>query len=260
MTELSRKTKLEKLFPRVKLDERQLFRLASICNETTTAPVPILRIYIVSADREQTVRGEDPTIFLDERLPRKISKVSILAGDFSDPVFAHISLEASRLSPYLSVEGSDPKAVHALFHELTRELEAAQIGNERLINAFDLAIAAQLLLVIVALVMVCAFAAVNILKNNPASSWQFWVLFIALAGASFVILVIINRLVAHASRFSSTAFPEVEFAGHLADPGSETRSRFSWTLAIIVIPIFVALFVWIVTIAIAAIATPPLSR
>jgi len=262
MTELRQQTKRVKWFPRVKLDERQLFRLASIVNETVTAPVPILRIYIVSADREQTLQGQDPTIFLDERLPRKISQVSICAGFSTDPASVYISLEASGLSSasYLSVEGIDPKAVHALFHELSRELEAAQIGNDRRVGALGWAVYALQGVITFPVVIVCTRAMVNILRRNPAGSWQLWVVLAALAGAELVIVVISYRLSANAIQFLSTAFPKVEFAGQVADPGSETRSSFNWTLAIIVFPIIVALFVWIFTVAIAAMATALLSR
>lgn len=261
MTELRQKIERVQHYPRVKLDERQLHRIATIVNDAVSplTKVPMLSIDVVSADGEQTLQSGDPSVFLGDGLPRKISKVTIHAGfPATYPAAAFVSLEASKGwgGAYLSVGGTKPETVHALFHELNRELEAAYIGNDRLVALLNWATSAVVGMTTVSLALACLVAGVGVLRSLGVGTWQSWVVLASLALAILVVMTTSYRVFARASEYVADAFPAVEFAGRLADPGFETRSRLNWTLAIIIFPTIVALFVWIFTVALGSIAAP----
>jgi hypothetical protein len=180
VTEVRQSTKRTKRYPRVKLDERQLYRIATIVNRAVTpyTQVPMLSIDVVSADGEQTLRARDASVFLGDALPSKISKVMMSAG-FQDtyPAAAYVSFDASRGSggTYLSVGGTRPEAVHGLFHELNRELEAAHIGNDRLVAVLNWAVSAVVGMTTVILALACLVAGVGVLRSLGVGTWQSWV-------------------------------------------------------------------------------------
>jgi len=261
VTEVRQKIERTKRYPRTRLDERQLHRIATIVDGAVTpyTKVPMLSITVVSADGEQTLRAQDALVFLGDALPSKISKVGISAG-FPDtyPAAAYVSFDASRGvgGTYLSVGGTRPEAVHSLFHELNRELEAAQLGNDRLVSVMHWAVSAVVGMTTVGLAMACLVAGVDVLRSPGISTWQSWVVLALLALAMLATMTTSYRVFARATEYVSNAFPGVEFAGRLADSGLETRSRINWTLAIIIVPALVALSIWILTVAIGSIQPP----
>ena len=240
---------LERTFPTVALDEKDLARLTEIISELPKHYGGHVDIQVTSADRQETVKTQTSyAFFLTPDMPRVICCVQVSYYNLS-PLMSLQLYIGGRFSfsdaATLTAEGSDSTVVSGVFRELERELESHTVqsgwllGQASTSGGFLLAI--FVVIVLGAISSLVCYALLSLLDGlqivhvdfTPPSE----------KGPGLVgFLMFVSFLVGGIWLYSflRECFPPAQFTGQLSDTGAYKRSWLIWIASGIILPIVVA--------------------
>lgn len=236
---------LERTFPTVTLDEKDLGRLTEIVSELPRHYGGHIDIEVTSADGQETVKTTTShAFFLTSGMPRLICCINISYYNLAPLVSFHLTIGSQFSNAVnLSAEGADSAVVSGVFREVERELESHALHPELLYSQFSwpgFAFFFMSFMLLGALSMISFFALLTFLRRIglhhldlqlPSSKGEG----LGLVGTLLILSFVVGAFAL--TGFLRNCFPSTEFTGQLSDPGTYNRSWLVWIGSFIILPI-----------------------
>ena len=241
MPEFTRQKKFSEKFVRIRVDERDLARLARTIQEATREYDGTIEIEVTSPDEAETIRTTDPEFLESVDMPREVGSVSIGYRNYKAPLSCKVKLSTQEEgTANLEVDGTDVHRVAGLYDDLKRQLTSLHVFGESVAKRLDslpmhFGISAFPALAIYSLfdlaLMLFSFWFPTF-KGSPLNTFIARIGWLCV-GAGFMMGGFpIKRLL-------KDALPAVEFAGKISDRKRVRRSLIYWVFSAILIPIIV---------------------
>lgn len=220
----------------VGFSENNLSRLAGVLREIglrTNGPPLEVKVEPITASEE--VRTSDPAFFTSPHMPTDVKRVEFL---LLGPLYVHVELRSSRVD--VRVSGEDRTEVAAVFLLLSEEMRARRIPYWRILSGLTWSghwtLSALAFISFFAVSTLTVYSVVNVVFSSVAALRGVRSEALAITfGAQFVTGPMLLTFL------FNKAFPAAQFTGRLSDSGTRLRSRLSYVLGLIVIPIIVNL-------------------
>lgn len=213
-------------YPRVRVDENDLCRVAKLMQQVADKHGGSVSISIRSSDEEDTVEAASPDVFSRDDIPTQVKCVRIgYVAERQRTLGWQSPLQCTawfavpfRDDAFIEVEGIDPSTVASVFYELDRELRQRRAGGGWLyiMDRNPLTWWSRVLGVLaVAIVLAywCAAAIVRLAGSNPQDEAARTPLVLLWVFGALGYTVFLRWLFGALRR----AYPQVEFGGCLSD-------------------------------------------
>jgi hypothetical protein len=240
---------LERTFPTVTLDEKDLATLTEIASELPKHYGGHIDIEVTSADRQETVKATTShAFFLTPDMPRVICCVHISYYNLNPSVSLQLRIGSQFIlsdAVNLNADGVDPAVVSGVFRQLERELEshATQTGwllgqsptGGGLLLAFVVFAFLGIVSAIALFALLTLIDGAGILHidfSPPSEKGP------GLIGTLLVVGFFVGGI--PLDWFLRSCFPPAQFTGQLSDAGANNRSWLIWIGGVVLLPIVLA--------------------